>query len=539
MRVLKALFIVAVAVALAACGGGGSKDNNQVTGQTGQSTMDLSGGNGGSGNGGTGGELFVNSSGTVSILKNGTVDASFTVPTVDNSLGANQFTVNQDTIVPVDSDNIPGALCMSTADATLYIGNGDFTCGDSGDTAVTGLVVNKDAALTLPDLGGAAAVSVANTVQINGTVTADMTVSTELDINAAVIEISSTGKIITSSNDPAVPSAAINLGYQHSGAYPSTPTPVSTTAIINRGAIEANGSNGGGGHITLDANDYVVNQGIINGSGGDNPSGDGGAGGEIDLYAEYGNVYNSDRIMANGGTGGGNGGNGGTIGIYTAYTDNSHGMNGDIVLGGTIQANGGTATNGNGGDIGHIDIESYALGNITINASVSVRGGAESGTGPGGGGGKGISPGGLFIHSDSTKGTPATPGAIQVAGQFDLRGGSGATGGLGGYCEITSDGNSPIELVGFPKIYSDGGSGATGGLGGSADLYGHQVTTNDISAMGGNGTTGSGGNGGTITLYSEGAASGGKSVYGTLGVTGGSGVANGTDGTITIDGAIQ
>jgi hypothetical protein len=337
-------------------------------------------------------------------------------------------------------------------------------------------------------------------------------------------------------------------------------------AILAKGgdSNDSNGSNGGtGGYLYIDVPDLVVNTGIIDVSGGVSDTGAGGSGGEFDVYVGYGDFYSSGIVRMNGGKGATNGGDTESSGnsgywygysawIETAYYDNTRGRNGDIIIGGTWEANGGGGANGNGGAGGYIYLQTDAMGVVTINAAMSAKGGNSTEAGfPGGNAEYGIEIYSLFDPWGSGMYNDLIPGKIRIAGQFDLRGGNGdEMGGNGGYFYVYSGGynssniGSDVELVGFPAMNLNGGDGANGG---SAASYSVQLNTNspngmpagpitneaDIEARGGNAvaTTGStGGSGGNVEMITSGISdpleiitnSGNIDISGGIGDTGGS-----------------
>jgi hypothetical protein len=300
-----------------------------------------------------------------------------------------------------------------------------------------------------------------------------------------------------------------------------------TKQIINRGTIEAKGlGTGSGGYLYFEPDDLTVNYGTIDVSGGDSDTGNGGGGGELDVLVDYGDFYSSGIVRMNGGKGATDGGDseaelgnyyGYSAWIETAYYGNLEGRNGDIVISGTWEANGGQGADGRGGVGGLIYLQTDAMGAVTINAAMSVRGGNSVGTNfPGG------NTCGIEIYSYANSGT-ATPGKIRIAGQYDLRGGNGdEMGGSGGYLYVQSAGynssneGSDVELVGFPTMSLNGGDGSSGGSandGGAFALYtnaggkpaGPITNEANIEARGGNATEPieTGGHGGYVEMMTD------------------------------------
>jgi Carboxypeptidase regulatory-like domain len=461
------------------------------------------GGTGTAGTGGYGGEFYAESYGSIKVLKSGTVDASFTAPTIPNP-GAQAFTVNSDTLVP-DTDDTPGALCqVSGGDGSLYIGDGDGTCGDSSDAKVTDLTVAAGVTLTLVDeSSGLGSLLLANNLVVNGTIATDLTKDSGLYIEASLIDVEGTGKITASATAADFPGGEIDLG-----SYPNS----TTNTIINRGTIEAKGDGSGpGGYIYFEPNDVVVNYGTIDVSGGAG----GGSGGEFDVYVDHGNFYSSGTVRMNGGNGTDGGDteavsgywNGYSCWIETACIDNAAGS-GDIIISGTWEAKGGDGTSGNGGGGGNMVFETDGIGAVTLNASMSVEGGNGAGAGSMGGAAGQIDFASLLDPYGSGSYTDPTPGKISIAGNYDFRGGDGAQdGGNGGYLAINCENGvnasgvgSDVEFVGFSVITLNGGEG--GQSGGPAsdnafELYTLSLDPNfaksitneaDVQARGGNAT---------------------------------------------------
>ncbi len=531
------LFGMFIILALTAC----SNRNETLAGRPEASppsvapTLLASGGSSTSGTGGGGGSVYAVSYGAVKVLKSGTVDAVFTVPTYTPDFGTNHAVVSAGTTTTVllDADDSSGNLCAISWNTDLYIGNGDKIC-DGGDTLVTGLTVEAGATLVLVDQGsGYATLRLANDLVIFGTLTTEVDLNWGIDIEANVIDVESGGKIVTSATTTDMSAGEIWLG-----SYMGT-----TQQIINHGTIEAKGlGNGGGGWIVLESADLVVNTGTIDASGGDSTvfgssGGRGGSGGELDVYVDYGDFYSSGIIRMNGGKGATDGGdseadfqiyNWYSVYVETAYVDNIRGRNGDIIISGTYEANGGDGTNGSGGYGGYIYLQTNALGAVTINATMSVKGGEALAAGFSGGNawyGYGID---IYSYLDpyfsGGFADPTTPGKIRIAGTYDLRGGNGdGMGGFGGIFNIYSNGynasniGSDVELVGFPAIDLNGGEGASGGsaAAGAFRLYTSAVgatlagpITNEarIEARGGKATgTGTpGGAGGYVELLASG-----------------------------------
>lgn len=506
------------------------------------------GGSGANGWGGAGGQFYADSYGSIKVRRSGTLDAGFIVPTITPDFGAQPFTVNADTTVP-GSDDAPGALCqVPGGDGSLYVGDGSGTCGDGGDTQVTGLTIASGVTLVLYDESTSnGSLLLPNDLVINGILTTDVDNSWGLSIEANLIDVETTGKITISATTPDYSAGEIDLGWG-SGF---------TKTIINRGTIEAKGNgSGSGGYVYMEPNDLVANYGIIDVSGGDN----GGSGGEFDAFVDYGDFYSSGTVRMNGGNGD-TGGNteysdeywyGYSCWIETAYYGNTNGRSGDIIISGIWEAKGGDGANGTGGDGGLLYFQTDAMGSITVNASMSVKGGSGSAGSWGGSAG--------YISFDSYDWTdsPMNPGTIKIAGAFDLRGGdSDQDGGSGGYLEVVSRGldaagtGSDVEIVGFPVMSMNGGQGGQGGSDASGSAFALYTYSSDgstpaspitneadVQARGGNATLagGTGGSGGSIDIQTgtPGDSATILTNSGNIDVSGGSGDTGGSADTINL-----
>ncbi len=120
---------------------------------------------------------------------------------------------------------------------------------------------------------------------------------------------------------------------------------------------------------------------------------------------------------------------------------------------------------------------------------------------------------------------------ITATGMVDTRGEDGATGepgAAGGDIDFYSDGT----IISYGMLMSYGGSGTAGGAGGDCDLYSSDYAVYNlgpISTWGGTGSTGLGGNGGYINLETD-DTGGGVRNSGTLVSRGGNGATGGGSG---------
>jgi hypothetical protein len=563
MRSARVLIIMAVALALAACGV--EKRNNDVnTPVPGTSTFLASGGTSTSGSGGMGGYVNIQSYGAVKVLRSDTVIAS-SIPSVAlpaPSFGTDPYIVSGGTMTVLLDTDESGVLCTFNGDAHLYIGDGDGLC-DGNDTMVTGLTIDAGATLVLVDQGywgGYGTLWLSNDLVVNGTITST---APSVYIEANMIDVESAGKIVTSATTTDTSAGSIYLGCGDYGCGGNS----FTNQIINRGSIEAKGlGNGSGGYLFFEPNDLVANYGAIDASGGDSDVGSGlsgGSGGELDVYVDYGDFYSSGIVRMNGGKGDTDGGdseaewcnyNCYSVYVETAYVDNTAGKRGDIIISGTWEANGGDGSgsdgaNGRGGYGGYIYLQTDAMGAVMIDATMSAKGGAALAAGfPGG---NAYYSYGIEIYSYNYRTDPATPGKISIAGKYDLRGGNGdEMGGNGGYLYINSNGynssnkGSDVEMVGFPTMIMNGGDGANGG---SAASYAVRLTTNspngmpagpitneaNIEARGGNAAAtpaSTGGSGGNVEMITNGISDPSEIITnsGTIDISGGTGDTGGS-----------
>jgi hypothetical protein len=480
MKTLKLLSLsIAIVSLLSACGGGGGGGGGAfLSGGGGGGTTSSLLATGGTGStGGEGGSVYIGSTGSVKVLKSGSVDASFTVSAPTPSFGANHVIVNGGTTtVQLDADAIVGGLYVKTGDPHLYLGNGNGILTATDDAVVTGLTINAGATLVLVDqnyiISGYGTVVMTNDLVINGTLTSDT--GKGLSIDANLVDVESGGKITTSATTAGASARAMLFSNVHA-----------TGKIINHGTIEAKGvGSGNGALVRLRADDLIINYGTIDTSGGSSATGLGGIAGDIYIFVDHGNFYSSGTVRANGGDGGnGKGGDGGgSVWVDTAFMDNTNSMNGDIIISGTWEAIGGNGMQGDGGAGGDISFETDAMGTVNVNASFSTRGGSgTAGNGMNGDGGTGGKVDFYSLFDPYNYGTfanVATPGKIRVSGTFELRGGAGeANGGMGGGLYAYGWGaNSAftgvdVELVGFPSFGLNGGDGSVGGRGWISSIY--------------------------------------------------------------------
>lgn len=157
----------------------------------------------------------------------------------------------------------------------------------------------------------------------------------------------------------------------------------------------------------------------------------------------------------------------------------------------TMGVDAAAASNGRGGDGGHIYVSAtgiYSLGNLL--------GGGGNGDGTGVGGDAAVQGQDIFVVELSSY------GALINKGDLDATGGNGSIGGGGGDAKITGS----LLIWNTGDLIADGGDGTTG-LGGDAgdcvirSGYGAVKNSGILSADGGDGGAG-GGSGGAVTIVS-------------------------------------
>ena len=360
--------------------------------------------------------------------------------------------------------------------------------------------------------------------------------------------------------------------------------------LINQALIDTRGGDatatsgtntaGNGGAFLMwnyDDTDEIDNSGAVDTSGGSAASGYGGDGGYIEFYRDggAGDISNTGTLTALGGDGTDGGGDGGNVELYadgsgadglggevatvsnTAAinttggdaTTGSAGSGGDVLLEqdsgagnvsntAPITTLGGNSDSGYGGDGGDIEVEIEDGDGSATNSGVLLASGGNSDSGYGGSGGT------VEVEqesSDELGGTTAAAGSSsRNTGTITTNGGTGAYGGDGGDIDFYSPG---LPSSNTAQISAQGGDGTQDGGDGGDMIYswGEPFTNSgniDVSGGNGNGTAGYGGDGGDVTMYSTGDTS--TSNTGSINQAAGTGGSeNGTDGILTIDGAVQ
>jgi hypothetical protein len=539
-RISARLALLAVAAAIVpACGGSGGSSSGGgvmtsgyngaiVYGAPAQFTVKAFGGRSTVGVGGSGGFIAVHNWGATDgkILKTGTVDASFPVPTTLPTLGSNPKTISANTALTVG-----GGL---TAGINTIL-------GDDNATTATGLRVLPGITLTLSpqlDIDNAdadnniatgtfemAQLAFADGVIIEGTIKLAVK---DGSVNTAAFELYAETIVFLPGSKIDTNGAAGSVGFDGANAGNIRIQPVGQ--LIMRGTITAvggDGDNGGNGGTTAFYSERysVFNTGTILTSGGTGSDGTGGIAGGIWLQASIrvgsaagGGLYNSGTCTARGGNGTLGGGAGNYV--YNYYND----TDGPLYSSATIDGSGGDATiDGSGGNAGYLVMNSVG-GETRVSGTLTARGG--KGLGAAGKGGAGN----LIQISANTGTTSPVHDGCFVGANMDSSGGEGAVGGNAGTIEVWNNanylgnfarpGHHPVVLVGFVSFEARGGDGAThGGFAGSVKLYSRSVFDpggsphfgglfNEVPVVlkGGTGGSGNGGFTGTIFIGTEAAS---------------------------------
>lgn len=500
-------------------------------------TVDVSGGAGTVGTGGDGDQetgIWFDSNGPlgVKVYGTGTADASFTVdlPAAAPEFGAEPLTVAADTSIPVydehPADN--NVYYFLFNDSTLY-----HKVDDSTINPVTGIRVSSGATLTLP-------------------INADLNDNGQYESASLYLEndVEVLGALRTAAfDDPDTQDSGEPI--DHAGLTINTSGGIfvrSSGIVTTAGDNAASGRGGNGGTIELasypegSANGgIVVNQGLIDASGGntDDPDAEGGNSAAFGGYGYRVNLR-ADVRFVNTGTIRADGGSGGNGGYFGGWDGNSAyvGGPGTVQNAGPISLSGGTGSNGYGGNGASFDMEA-GEGFLHNSGAIATRGG--NGTQDGGSGG--------YVNMYvNTIGDLLNSGAIDASGgdstgTDELVAGSG---GQGGQVYIYAYGG---RLVSSGQIAADGGDVVTpnaesyGGQGGYVDIESHpdywswttpagaMEISGNIFARGGAGPNGGYG-GGVYVYYGDGGGSGGIVLrgYSNLVNNGGAGVEYGGAG---------
>lgn len=398
-------------------------------------------------------------------------------------------TVNSGISVPIYVPYLGTNVLDVTANTTLSVGSG-LTAGSTTVTnssgTVTGIRVRPGVTLTIKP----------NYDTNNGDGDNNVATGTREEVRIALsdgIYVEGTIKIDRRDNaaagDGLGPNTA-DLRISDSGAIVVT----ASGKIDLSGADNASGTGANGGTWRPSYPDALYNAGTITTKGGNGQTG--GNGGSLYIYTDYGAAVNTGTLVADGGNGtSGNGGNGGELYLYSYYYSYlcNHGI---------ISSQGGDGS-ADGGDGGYIDFYTN-YGAFFGTGTIRNAGGDSTSNGSGGDGGDMN----IYIY-----------GQIRLTGTLDAHGGNGAgsgDGGDAGYIDLYGDYNYSYQYGEYyaggiwlgAHVNSSGGNGVNGGDG--YELYISQYSTGasvvgqepvvlvgyaNIEAQGGSGAT-DGGDGG-------------------------------------------
>lgn len=475
---------------------------------TGTHTFSVAGGNGTAGNGGNGGDIMLNGLDMpVRLVREGSVDAGFVVPTESENLGSNPRNVTGNVSINLDDG---AATCPNITP------DGSRIPGDDSTKDATGLKVAAGATLTLApdsDCGGVVFLSFLDDVVIEGTIRSEITTipnHAALFFSVGGNFLARPGSVIDTSGDDN-PAGSGGLGGNFTALVFGKVLLQGSVDTFGGNATTAAGNGGAGGVVFVSSTFTFHNTGTVVTSGGTAAAGNGGNGGAVTLIADnncegHGGLFNSGVVAAAGGNGSGNGGNGGTVFLITICNN----AGGDLFNSATLTASGGNATTaGNGGTAG--DILLQGRGRLRNSGNLFANGGEGLGDASFGGAGGIIS-----INNDNSG---ESDDETLIAGNLS---GNGGGGGNGGSNPFTSDITGPnLRLFSFASLHLHGGSAAdngavpteVGGDGGNLDLLGSDVRNElEIHSAGGAGTgAGSGGgDGGTVEVSTNSFANFGK-----------------------------
>jgi hypothetical protein len=495
VRLGRELALLGVCLAVGACGNcGGSSGGSSGSARR----LVADGGSGRSGNGGKAGTITINGLGaSLDLGRSG--DLSGVLPSLPalsdytQDLGDNPLTVTRD----------------------RELTSGDPIVGDDGVNAPTGITVAKGATLTLGCSFEWLQINLVHDLVVNGTLAVarvpDSLSSCSLEVHAANVWIG--GRILSQGGDAergadggdgGSVSMVVQAHYFLSGA------------IIATGGAGDRGGRGGGIAVGTVGPPYagsatpgiIAVTGLQDSSGGEGRSGVGGdAGSSLPAANASGlgscNVLLAGTIRADGGKGTAGGGAGGLVNAFACTV-------GWVVSTGAVESMGGDATaEGPGGAAGQVLFGSTG-GILYVGGSLRTRGGAAAGAGTGGDGGL------IDLTAENSQGVNR-PLGVHLAADVDLSGGGGAAGGRAGRVDILdfgSDGGVGVFLYGYQKISAAGGAGTSGGgAGGALYVYnasrvdsggavteGNTVNHVDVSLAGGAASAGAGGAGGLFSF---------------------------------------
>ena len=462
--------------------------------------------------------------GNISITSTGTTN-----------LGAATVTANGGTASAGNAGRNGGTITISAAG---YTGTGVITAsGSAGSGANTNggnagsISVNSTNGISM----GAATASGGNAGMGNG----NGGNAGVIAINNGIAGAISTGALASRTGN------AIGTG---AGSSAATVTVANTASgNVTTGAITTTGgNNGNGGNVTLNSTVGNISVGVLASNGGTALSGNSGKNaGAINISA--GGSFTGTTIAASGSNGLGTSQSGGnaaniTIGAIGGITTT------------TVAASGGaaTASNGSGGNAASISLTNSGTGNITT-TTITARNGNAAGTGTGGAVGainiaNNAAAGNVTTTTLSTQGgtlghggniSLSALGNVSVNSSITTSGGTSLTGNAGrnaGAINISAGGNAvtgAIASTGSAGLGTNqnGGTASTVNLSAGA---GNTITHANIDTRGGARTgIGIGGNGGTINVNSNALLSANTAITAT-GAAGG-----GVGGNVNLAGSID
>jgi hypothetical protein len=530
---------LALAVSIALLGGvmTGCSSSSDSAAPPGESTISMNGGMGGAGgNGGDGGDLYIyNEGGTggVQVKKAGVANTNFTSPInpAAAEFGDRPLEISVDTLIALvvgfSSPVLDGGL---TTAGEPYVGDDDIIRIAEGAAANYGTdakladgtpyvrdsedgtrrVYIKSAEKANDDnyaTGMSVAEGAIATIDGNSGCNVDIVFPADIENNGTISRrdgdegcyMSLTANKYIAEGDVYNAGVESNTSGGGVGIY-------TATGIANMGDIDVSGytetetanvSGGNGGEIQLDADGYIINDGMLNAAGGDGTEG-GGYGGWISLGAAYtenngalhapaGTYPDADTVLASTAFGGniniwaefvanntgpvdisgGNGSTGGGAGSF--YMSNSD--KGEVKNAGGIIGTGGSGAQGDGGTGGSVSMYAYG-GALLNNADINVPGGNS--TFLDGDGGEG---GSIYAQTDYTgaheagdlvfSGNLWVNGGDAVGDDNGVQGDGGDAGEIDMYVYGDADNGKPynqkLALLGYAGITADGGDGGDGG----------------------------------------------------------------------------
>lgn len=485
-------------------------------------TIVARGGRGTNGAGGAGGPVTANNinGADVFILRNGTINTAFSMPTAIPRLGTNPRRITVDTTITVGTGLTAGSRTILGDDGLtpatgLWVAPGvTLSLGPNHDTDNADLDANQ-ATGTLEDCQ----LDVADGFIVEGTVKLllrDLSPDTaNFYIICTHLLTTATSTIDTRGNPSDLGGPGYNAGFLWLDCWGT----IRAHGALLSGGGEGDTDGGDGGLLRLRSLLWdIYHSGTIDSRGGTANNGIGGNGGHVDLWFSYqpgsftgGGLFNNGTIWSGGGNGTLGGGNGGHVDTFAAGNSD-----GPLVQDGDIDSSGGRGlVNGSGGNAGFIILVGWG-GPIRAVGQMTARGG--HGAGAAGNGGNGAE---INVSTNSSANQPGATGNYISVGA-DSSGGDGAVGGNAGPIffwnntnhggPITIPDSSPTYLVGILSVDSTGGNGTvSGGNGGAVSFnlqpaldpggqphYGSLRSEPSLLTRGGNATAGTGGVGGAV-----------------------------------------